>query len=154
VARGDAAATVSIFEKAAAMFEELGDRWELTETLVGLGNATRFSGDKDRARAYYLRGLDMMLDAGNRPMSTGILFLVAALESEMGRHKRATRLYGAGESAREITGAVSTPVAVRLMGDPVGIARQAIGDEAVERALAEGRAYDRDTAIAYAHEDS
>jgi tetratricopeptide (TPR) repeat protein len=154
VARGKPAATVSIFEKAARMFEELGDRWELTETLVGLGNATRFSGDKERARAYYLRGLDLMMDAGNRPMSTGILFLVAALESEMERHERATRLYGAGESAREVTGAVTTPVGVRLMGDPVGMARQAIGDEAVDRALAEGRAMDRDAAIAYAHEDS
>ena len=154
VARGDPAATVAIFEKAAAMFEELGDRWELTETLVGLGNATRFSGDKERARAYYLRGLDLMMDAGNRPMSTGILFLLSALESELGRHERATRLYGAGESAREVTGAVTTPVGVRLMGDPVGLARQAIGDDAVGQALSEGRAMDREAAIAYAHEDS
>ena len=95
-----------------------------------------------------------MMDAGNRPLTTGILFLVAALESEMGRHERATRLHGAGELAREITGAVATPVGVRLMGDPVGMARQVIGDEAVDRALAEGRAMDRDAAIAYAHEDS
>jgi predicted ATPase len=154
VARGDPAATVPIFEKAAAMFEELGDRWELTETLVGLANATRFSGDRERARGYYLRGLDLMMDAGNRPLTTGILFLLAGLESEMGRHERATRLHGAGESAREISGAVSTPVGVRLIGDPVGMARQAIGDEAVDRALAEGRAMDRDAAIAYAHADS
>ena len=61
---------------------------------------------------------------------------------------------GPAESAREVTGAVTTPVGVRLMGDPVGAARQAIGDEAVERALAEGRAMARDAAIAYAHEDS
>jgi predicted ATPase/class 3 adenylate cyclase len=154
VARGDPAATVAIFEKAATMFEALGDRWELTETLVGLANATRFSGERERARRYYLRALDMMMDAGNRPMSTGILFMLAGLESEMGRHERATRLHGAGESAREVTGAVTTPVGDRLMGDPVGAARQAIGDEAVERALAEGRAMARDAAIAYAHEDS
>ena len=154
VARGNPAATVPIFEKAAALFEELGDRSELWETLVALGNATRFSGDKERARGHYLRGLDMMLTAGNRPMSTGLLFLLAALDSEMGRHERATRLYGAGESAREVTGAVTTPVAGRLMGDPVGMARQAIGDQAVDRALAEGRAMDRDAAIAYAPEDS
>ena len=62
--------------------------------------------------------------------------------------------HGAGESAREVTGAVTTPVGDRLMGDPVGAAQQAIGDEAVERALAEGRAMARDAAIAYAHEDS
>jgi hypothetical protein len=52
---------VPIFEKAAALVEQLGDRLELTDTLVG--------------------------------------------------RQRATRLYGAGESAREVTGAVTTPVA-------------------------------------------
>jgi len=154
VARGNPAATVPIFEKAAAMFEELGDRWELTETLVGLANATRFSGDKERARGYYLRAFDLMVDAGNRPLTTGILFLLAGVESELGHHERATRLHGAGEAAREVTGAVTTPVGVRLMGDPVGMARQAIGDEAVDRALAEGRAMDPDATSAYAHEDS
>ena len=154
IARGNPAATLPIFEKAAAMFEELGDRWELTETLVGLANATRFSGDRERARGYYLRAFDMMVEAGNRPLTTGILFLLAGVESELGRHERATRLHGAGEAAREVSGAVTTPVGVRLLGDPVGTARQAIGDEAVDRALAEGRAMDRDTAIAYAHEDS
>jgi hypothetical protein len=38
------------------------------------------------------------------------------------------------------------------MGDPVGMARQAIGDEAVDRAMAEGRAMDVDATIEYAHE--
>jgi predicted ATPase/class 3 adenylate cyclase len=154
VARGNPAASVQIFEKAAAIFEELGDRWELTETTVGLANATRFSGDRERARDYYLQGLDLMMEAGNRPLTTGILFLLAGLESEMGRHERATRLHGAAVSAREVTGAVTTPVGVRLMGDPVGAARQAIGDEAVDRALAEGSAMDRFAAIAYAREDA
>jgi len=153
VARGNPAATVPIFEKAEAMFEELGDRWEMTETLVGLANATRFSGERDRARGHYLRAFDLMVDAGNRPLTTGILFLLAGVESELGRHERAARLHGAGEAGREVTGAVTTPVGVRLMGDPVGVARQAIGAEAVDRALADGRAMDRDATIAYAHED-
>ena len=153
VARGDPAATIPIFEKAAAMFEELGDRWELTETLVGLANATRFSGDRERARAHYLRAFDLMVEASNGPLTTGIPLLLAGVESELGRHERAARLHGAGVAAREVTGAVTTPVAMRLMGDPVGMARQAIGDEAVDRALAEGRAMDREAMIEYAHKD-
>jgi len=152
VARGNPAAAVATFSEAAAIFEELGDRWELTETLVGLANATRFSGDKERARDHYLRAFDLMVDAGNRPLTTGILLLLAGVESELGHHERATRLHGAGEAAREVTGAVTTPVGVRLMGDPVGTARQAIGDAAVDRAVAEGRAMDPDAMIAYAHE--
>jgi hypothetical protein len=41
-----------------------------------------------------------------------------------------------------------------MIGDPVAMAREAIGDEAVDRALAEGRAMDYDAAIAYARGDS
>lgn len=140
------------FEEAVAFFEELGDRWELTDSLIPLGNALRFSGQKERARGYYLRGLDLIVGAGNRQMSMGFLFLLSALEGELGRHQRAVRLWGAAEAAREVTGAVAPPVAGRIIGDPVAAARQAIGDEVVDRALAEGRAMDRDAAIAYAHE--
>jgi hypothetical protein len=41
-----------------------------------------------------------------------------------------------------------------LVGDPVGAARQSIGDEAVDRAIAEGKAMDADQAVAYALGDS
>jgi hypothetical protein len=37
--------------------------------------------------------------------------------------------------------------------DPVKVAREAIGDEAVDRAVAEGRAMDLDKAVAYAMEE-
>lgn len=46
------------------------------------------------------------------------------------------------------------PVAERLIGDPVAAARQAIGDAAVEGALAEGRAMNLEAAIAFAHRDA
>jgi hypothetical protein len=95
----------------------------------------------------------MLVGAGNRQMSTGLLFLITALESELGRHERVARMWGAAESAREITGAVRPPVADRLIGDPVAAAREAIGDEAVERALAEGRAMRFEAIVGYARED-
>lgn len=41
----------------------------------------------------------------------------------------------------------------RLTGDPLCVARAAIGDDAVERALGEGRAIGLDAAIVYAHAD-
>jgi predicted ATPase/class 3 adenylate cyclase len=151
--RGDPGAAVPLFEKAVTLFEEVGERWELNEALIGLGNAYRFLGDKKRAKAYYLRGLDVMMSAGNRPVGTGLLFLLCALEGEMGRHDRGARLWGAAEAAREINGALSPPVARVLIGDPLTAARQAIGDTAVNQAMAEGRAMDLDAAIAYAHED-
>jgi len=154
VITGEFASAVRLFETSLTLSEDLGERSEVSDTLISLGNAHRRLGEKDRARGYYLRGLDMMVASGNRPMSTGLLFLICALESEMGRHERVARLWGAAESAREVSGAVRPPVAARLIGDPVAVARQTLGDAVVGRALAEGRAMDLDAAIAFAHEDA
>jgi hypothetical protein len=71
----------------------------------------------------------------------------------MGRHERVATIWGAAAAAREASGALKPPGAARLIGDPVTAARQAIGDEAVERALAAGRVMDADALIAYAHAD-
>lgn len=42
----------------------------------------------------------------------------------------------------------------RLIGDRLDAARKALGHEAVDHALAEGREMDFDAAIAYAHDDT
>jgi predicted ATPase/class 3 adenylate cyclase len=151
VARGDPAAAVPIFHASVSILEEVGDRWELTESLIHLGNGYRFSGDMPRAREHYLHALDINVDAGSLQTSTSLLRMVVALESHAGRHERAARLWGAAEAARMIHGAFDAPGAARVIGDPVGASRQAIGDEAVDQALAQGRAMGFDAAIAYAH---
>ncbi|MEX0625024.1 MAG: tetratricopeptide repeat protein, partial [Chloroflexota bacterium] len=154
IARKDPRGAIPLFEQSVALFETLGERWELNESLIGLANGHRFSGDKARGREYYLRGLDLMAAAGNRPAMAWLLFLVAAVEGEMGRHERVARLWGAAEAVREAAGAIRPPAAALLVVDPLGTARQAIGDEAVERALAEGRAMDPEAVVAYAHADA
>ncbi|HYN69478.1 MAG TPA: adenylate/guanylate cyclase domain-containing protein [Candidatus Eisenbacteria bacterium] len=152
IARGDPAAAVPILQASVSILEDVGDRWELTESLIGLGNGYRFSGDMPRARQHYLHALDINVDAGSRQTSASLLRMVAALESHAGRHERAARLWGAAEAARMIYGAsLDPPAAARLLGDPVAASRPAIGDDAVDQALAQGRAMDLDAAIAYAH---
>lgn len=98
----------------------------------------------------YLGAIELMNEADNRQALTGLVMLVAAVDSELGRHERATRLWSAAQSARRLMGALQPPTAGRLLGDPVGAARTAVGDEAVDNALAEGETMDLDTAIAYA----
>jgi tetratricopeptide (TPR) repeat protein len=154
IARKDPRGAIPLFEQSVALFETLGERWELNESLIGLANGHRFSGDKARGREYYLRALDFMAAAGNRPAMAWLLFLVAAVEGEMGRHERVARLWGAAEAVREAAGAIRPPAAALLIVDPLGTARQAIGDEAVERGLAEGRAMDPEAVVAYAHADA
>jgi tetratricopeptide (TPR) repeat protein len=153
IARGDLAAAVPLFQASVAPFEELGDRWELTESLVALGNGFRFSGDMARAREHYLHALDINVDARSRQTSTSLLRMAAGLESHAGRHEHAARLWGAAEAARMIHGALDPPNGPRLIGDPEGAARRAIGDAAVDQALTEGRAMDLAAAVAYAHTD-
>jgi hypothetical protein len=96
----------------------------------------------------------MTVAAGNRPMSVGLLFLLSSLEADRGRPESAARLWGAGEAARAVIGAVRPAVSERIIGDPITAARLMIGDVAVEAALAEGRRMEPDAAIAYAREDS
>ncbi len=152
IARRDPRGAIPLFERSVALFDTLGERWELNESLIGLANGHRFSGDKASALTYYLQALDLMAAAGNRPAMAWLLFLMAAVEGEMGRHERVAGLWGTAEAVRQVGGAIWPPAASLLIGDPLGTARQAIGDEAVDRALAEGRNLDLDAVVAYARE--
>ena len=123
VARGDPAAALPLFKQSVALAEQAGDRWEMNESIIGVGNAYRFSGEKGAAKREYLRGIDLMVEAGNRPVVIGLVLLLSALEAEMGRHDRVSRLWGAAQSQREASGAISPPASIRIIGDPVAEAR-------------------------------
>lgn len=150
VARGQPAAAMQMFQESFAEFDDLGDPWDMTWSRVNLGNAYRLTGEREQGRAMFLEAIKLMNEAGNGQTLTGLLMLVAAVDSELGRHERAVRLWSAAQSARRLMGALQPPTARRLMGDPVGAARAAIGDEAVDNALAEGETMDLDQAIGYA----
>jgi hypothetical protein len=150
--QGDPATAIPIMEEALRTFDELGNLQGLAECLVSIAHASRRLREPGRARSNYLRVMDMQADAGNRPAVTGMLFFLSSVEGEMGWHDRAARLWAAADAAREVTGHLSPPAAQGMIGDPVAVARQAIGDASVERALAAGRTMDHNAAVAYAHE--
>lgn len=151
--RGDVAGALPMFEQAVALLEELGDRTETVEALVALGNGHRFSGDPERGRTDYLRAIDLTSADGNRPVTTGLMLILAAVEGDMGHHERVATIWGAATAAREASGAVQPPMAARLIGDPLAAARAAIGDGEVDRALDAGRAMDEEAMLAYAYGD-
>jgi hypothetical protein len=82
-----------------------------------------------------------------------MIFALASMEGDRGRHVRSMRLYGAAETLRELY-ANMPPADAIMMGDPVGAARAALGDKAVEAAIAEGKAMGPDEAVGYALSDS
>jgi hypothetical protein len=78
---------------------------------------------------------------------------LSTLESAYGRHERAMRLLGSAlEIRRTIEGGFPMAASSFIGTDPVGDARKTIGDEAVDRALAEGRSMSRAEAVGYATE--
>lgn len=66
----------------------------------------------------------------------------------MGRHSEAVTLTGAAEALQDATGAQS-PLPTFVNAD-LDVARQVIGEEAVSKALAAGRAMSTSEAVEYA----
>ena len=63
------------------------------------------------------------------------------IEAAAGHHERAIRLLAAGQALSE---SIESPGPRPSMGDPSEAVREAIGDEATDRVLAEGRAMSRE----------
>jgi hypothetical protein len=80
--------------------------------------------------------------------------MLSALQAAENRHERATLLWGAADRLLDELGGAPWPEATLKIGDPVELARAAIGDDAVERFLSEGRAMSLDEAMAYARTDA
>jgi hypothetical protein len=76
---------------------------------------------------------------------------MSMLESRQGQHERAVRIYGSFQEIRRTMEFTYPLAASSTLGiDVVADARKAIGDEAADQALAEGRTMSRAQAVAYA----
>ena len=151
VATGNYAEAIPLLEEAIEMARKLGHRFRLADDLTALGRAYVMTGDLDGARRVLREGLELLVEDENLPLIVTSIFFYAALASAEGRHERAARLWAAAEELRASVG--GAPAEVMKLDDPAPAAREAIGDEAVDRAVAEGRAMDLDKAVAYALEE-
>jgi predicted ATPase/class 3 adenylate cyclase len=151
--QGDLDSAKRLLEEAMASYRQLGDMFHLADALVGYGQGWQMLGQLEEARAPILEGLGLLDQADNLTGVSGALETLSTLESAHGRHERALRLLGsAQEIRRTIEGGFPMPASSFVGSDPVGDARKAIGDEAVDRALAEGRSMTRAEAVGYAKE--
>ncbi len=85
----------------------------------------------------------MALDIG------GLFGVISTLESSAGCRAEAIRVMGAAAALRERIGAAA-PLLVNGLGDVDASARKAMGDEAFDKALAEGRRMTLEEAVDYA----
>jgi tetratricopeptide (TPR) repeat protein len=146
---GDPHGGLRLLEEALRFFRSADDRFQIAWTVGETGRVHRLLGQHREARARYVEGLRMHTAARNLPGIGATLDSFAALESENGRHTDALRLMGASAALTSTTGA-SAPLMFTEVEGVEENARQTLGDEAVEKALAEGRRMTLDEAVAYA----
>jgi non-specific serine/threonine protein kinase len=125
-----------------------GNRFQVADGLAALVEIHMIRGNDQEAYAGAIEAIGLFREL-DHPAGVGMLLeTVAGLESSKGRHDRAMRTAGAARRIRETIGGGAWP-SMFTFEDPEPAARAAIGDEAVERALAEGREMDLDAAIAF-----
>jgi predicted ATPase/class 3 adenylate cyclase len=150
--KGDHRAALPLLEESLARTRERGDLFRLADDLLRVAEVHRILGNHEDARRGHLEALGIMERANATGGIAAVLQIMASVDSDQGDHQRAMRLFGAGEAiAASIRGGdMSTPF---QFGDPVGDTRKAIGDEATDGALAEGRAMTLEEAVADARKN-
>jgi tetratricopeptide (TPR) repeat protein len=145
---GDVESALPLMERVLARAREKGDAFYLMDHLMRAAEAQLKLGRPDQARARLLEGLDIV-DRGAMPGGVAaFLQALAGVATAKGEHERSMRLYGAGQAINVEAGGEEDALPW-VLEDPVAKAREAVGDEATDRALAEGRAMTQDEALAY-----
>jgi non-specific serine/threonine protein kinase len=138
--------------RAIEIFREEGDVWKLANGLVGLAMMSRLTGDLDGARGPLREALGMFAQAGDTMSISMVLTGLALLANDDGLPERAARLVGASIRIRDELGGGIPPELIGRWGDPANDARTALGEDAYDRARAEGYAMDTEAAVGYARE--
>ncbi|MGH2678543.1 MAG: ATP-binding protein, partial [Actinomycetota bacterium] len=146
---GDHRAALPLLEESLARTRERGDVFHLADDLLRLAEANRFLGNLDDARRDQLEALEIMERANAPGGIAAVLQIMASVDCDLGRHERAMRIFGSADSFTESASGFAEPPPFQF-ADPVGVARRAIGDDATDRAMGEGRAMPREEALAYA----
>jgi len=148
--RGEAAGAVGSFEKAIEIQRSIGDRLGISQNLVGLAGMRLMLGEPDTARALVREATDVataLVREGRREVATPatnasllstVMLPNAIVASFEGRYEDAARLMGGWERLESEFLVRFPDVAIAQFGDPALAAREALGDEAYERAFVYG----------------
>ncbi|HJP64730.1 MAG TPA: tetratricopeptide repeat protein, partial [Actinomycetota bacterium] len=152
IMQGDPDAALPLVDEEIRIARALGDRFHEADGLGALAAIYFLQGDKARARDVSLEALALFRELNNLVAVSMMFESLAGWEGDRGAHERAARLWGAHLALRETTGG-GAPPSTQIMGDPIPAAREALGDDAVDQLIEEGRAMDVEDAAAYAMSD-
>jgi predicted ATPase/class 3 adenylate cyclase len=148
---GDLDSAAALLGEAIESYRMLHDRFHLADSLLAYGHGMQLLGRDETARAAFVEALCLVDAADNRAAVAVALDCLAALESKRSRHRDAVRLHGSAQQIRRgVEGGYPLASSAVTGIDPLTEARTAIGDEAVEQWLADGRSLTRAQAVAFA----
>jgi predicted ATPase/DNA-binding NarL/FixJ family response regulator len=149
--RGDCDRATALLEESLLVKRESQDRWGIAAALHHLGEVALEQGHFSAARARYEDSLIEWLELGDSWSIALVFESLAALAHARGNSARGLRLIGAAGALRERLGTSVCPPARRLqMQRLLEAVEAALGREACNAGLAEGKAMNLDEAIAFA----
>jgi non-specific serine/threonine protein kinase len=148
--QGEARLAEARFAEALVLFREIGDTTNSALTLNHLGLAVIEWGDYAAAAAYQLEGLRLAREVGDRHTQLFLLEGLGMTAARQGQGRRAVRLLGASERAREDLAFPVAPSARAPLAALVARVRELLGETDFTLAWGEGRALNLDAAGAEA----
>jgi non-specific serine/threonine protein kinase len=152
--QGDLPAARALLEEGLPLFRSYGDVFKELVTQIELGGLALEQNDIERAANLAREGLLLLRDSRMRWYLPEALELAAGLSAAQGRPAQAALLFGAAETAREVTGAALQAQGENAYARDVRATLAALGDDAFRtawtagRTLSPGQAIDEALAVA------
>ena len=147
--QSDYVAARALFDESLALYRAIGNKSGITMALENLGNTTVEQGDDPTARTYYVEGMQLAHDIGDKLFcACGLNGLAATARSD--QPQRAARLAAATETLRKAIDVTWAPAERRIYELTLAAARAALSEAEFAAAWAAGSAMTLGEAVAYA----
>jgi predicted ATPase/DNA-binding SARP family transcriptional activator len=147
---GEADRAAALLAEARDLARSLGDASALAHVCTDLGALALAGGDGETASRLASESAGLHRGIGNTAGLASSLHLLGLIAEHEGRPERAARLFGAAESLRETAGSVLHASGEAEFRAAAARASAALGQDAFDAALAEGRALPLEDAVALA----
>jgi tetratricopeptide (TPR) repeat protein len=141
-------------ENAFALFEEQGDKYDLTFFKSDVAHALRQSEDLTRALSYYRQSILLWQDFGHRAAVAHQLECFALIALAQGQNERATKLFSAADNSREISRSIRTPVEQDEFEKAKSKLKSVMGEDEFNKSWNDGRSITMEQAIEFALEET
>lgn len=144
----------SLLEESLALKRELGDQQGIAVSLYNLALGALEAGEFAQAEPYMREGFQIFHTLGRRWHLAFMLTLFIDYTLRLEQYERAARLIGALYGLAAALGLPEPPGNPSLLAGQIEKTRQALGVEAYQRAVAEGKSMSLEQTLAYTLEDS